>query len=149
VSGCSTHWKSWRKTVPQIPGVRNVEAVGAKMKCKQTEQIGRTFYSALLRAILISRALGITLSALVAGVSQVLTPAVFTVDQNDTRPWPVCSRETREHTGHRDRHGAAVNDVIIILYLQDACNSTGYHQHGPLTRAVFTGVQNDTRVHGP
>jgi len=33
------------------------------------------------------------------------------------------------NTGHQDRAGAIVNDVIIILYLQDACNSTGY-QHG-------------------
>ena len=36
----------------------------------------------------------------------------------------------------------------LVFYLQDSCNSTGY-QHGPLTQAVFTGVQNDTRVYGP
>jgi len=50
--------------------------------------------------------------------------------------------ETHENGSSRST-GAIVNDVIIILNLHYACNSTGY-QHGP-----FTGVENDTCVHGP
>jgi len=68
-----------------------------------------------------------------------------------TRVHGPCSRasflETREHGPSRPA-GAIVKDVIIIFCLQDAWNSTDY-QYGPLTRAAFTGVQNDTRVHGP
>jgi len=60
-------------------------------------------------------------------------------------PW-TSLLDTREHGLSRSA-GDIVNDVIIIFYLQD-CNSTD-HQQGRLTRAVFTGVQNDTRFYWP
>jgi len=61
---------------------------------------------------------------------------------------------TRVHTGRVGKkalhdnafcQNAIINGVIIIFYLQNACDSMGY-QHGPITRAVLTDVQNDTPI---
>ena len=45
--------------------------------------------------------------------------------------------ETREH-GHRDRQAPIVNEVIIIFYLQGACNSARVTNW---TRVVCTGLK--------
>ena len=55
--------------------------------------------------------------------------------------------ETREYGTSRSLI-VNVNDVIIIFYFQDACNSSGY-QHGPLTRVSKMTPVFTRHVYGP